>query len=200
MSAASLAELRRALDDSPTAMAHARLGTALLRAGDAGEAERHLRAAVDLDERCAPAWVNLGGILLARWEFVASIEANRRAAESDPGLALAHFNQAIGHLHLGQAAKALECLGRVVEIEPRNGAAYYHLAIALYALERADEARVCAAYAEELGYRPTRSSAEALERAAATAAGSGTGGAGSSQCSTSTSAEGEANGGFAQGR
>jgi Flp pilus assembly protein TadD len=168
---ASIAELRRALEERPpTAEAHARLGTALLKAGATREAERELRKAIDLDPRCAGAWVNLGGILYSRWEFGASVEANRRAAAAEPTLALAHFNQAIGHLHLGQPDEVVECLGRVIELEPNNGAAYHHLAIALHALGRAVEARLCATYAGELGYRPSPISAQALERAEAAAA------------------------------
>jgi tetratricopeptide (TPR) repeat protein len=168
MTGQSIPELRRALAESPpTALAHARLGTALLKAGAASEAERELRAALELDPKFAGAWVNLGGILLARWEFAAAIEANRQAAAAQPTLALAHFNQAIGHLHLGEPEKVVDCLNRVIELEPQNGAAFYHLGIALYALERAPEAQVCVAYARELGYRPNAASAEALEQAAA---------------------------------
>ncbi len=168
MSSESIRELRRALADfPPTADAHVRLGTALLKAGETREAERELRKAIDLDPKCAAAWVNLGGILQSRWDFGAAVEANRRAAAADPTLAMAHFNQALGHLHLGEPEKVVACLSRVVELEPQHGAAYHHLGIALYALGREQEAQVCAAYAAELGYRPTRTSAEALERAAA---------------------------------
>jgi protein O-GlcNAc transferase len=172
MSRPSLPELRRALANSPpTAEAHLRLGTALLEAGAAREAERELRAAIDLDPKCAGAWVNLGGILFSRWDFGAAVEANRRAAAAAPALALAHFNQGIGHLHLGEPEKVVECLSKVVELEPQNGAAYHHLGIALAALGRALEAQLCAAYAGELGYRPSRESAAALERAAAAVEG-----------------------------
>jgi Flp pilus assembly protein TadD len=168
---ASIAELRRALEERPpTADGHARLGTALLKAGATREAERELRKAIDLDPRCAGAWVNLGGILYSRWEFGASVEANRRAAAAEPTLALAHFNQAIGHLHLGQPDQVVECLGRVIELEPGNGAAYHHLAIALHALGRSVEARLCATYAGELGYRPSPVSAQALASAEAASA------------------------------
>ncbi len=155
----------------PTAAGHARLGTELLKAGFARQAERELRSAVELDPACAGAWVNLGGIHFSRWEYRECVEANRRAVAADPRLAIAHFNQALGHMQLGEAEPAVECLGRAVELEPENGAAYHHLAIALYALGRSDEARVCAAYSEELGYRPDRLSMEALQRAARAAEG-----------------------------
>jgi tetratricopeptide (TPR) repeat protein len=160
--------LRQAmLDAPPTAEGHLRLGTALLATGAAREAERELRAAVDLDPKCAGAWVNLGGLLFSRWEFGPAIEANRSAIAADPTLVIAHFNEALGHLQLGAPEQALACLSRAVELEPGNGAAYYHLGIALHALERHPEAQVCVAYADELGFRPNAVSAEALKNAAA---------------------------------
>ncbi len=201
MSADSIAELRRALAESPpTAEAHLRLGTALLKAGDAHEAERELRAAIDLDPKCAGAWVNLGGILLCRWDYGAAVEANRKAAAADPTLALAEFNQAIGHLHLGEPEKVIERLSRVLELEPQNGAAYYHLGIALYALGRALEARLCVAYAGELGYRPTPVSAEALASASAAAKADDASTSTQSDASPPTTAQGEERHGTDQGR
>lgn len=196
MNPTSIPELRRALEESPpTAEAHAQLGTALLKVGATREAERELRAAIDLDPKCVGAWVNLGGILLSRWEFGAAIEANRRAAAAEPTLALAHFNQALGHLHLGEPEKVVECLSTVVELEPHHGAAYYHLAIALHALGRGVEARLCAAYAGELGYRPSRMSLEALERAArALDDASGDSSEGSSQSTRKENGHGTAEG------
>jgi tetratricopeptide (TPR) repeat protein len=126
---------------------------------------------VALDPGCAGAWVNLGGIHFARWEYAAAIEANRRAIEAEPALALAHFNEALGHLQLGEPDRAVECLGRVVALEPGHGAAYHHLAIALHAVGEPLEAELCAAYARELGYRASPVSLEALQRAEAAASG-----------------------------
>ncbi len=161
-----LVALRRTLEAGPpTAEAHLRLGTALIEEGSERAAERELRAAIDLDPRCAGAWVNLGGILFARWDFQGALEANRRAAEADPRLVLAWFNQGLAQLQLGEPERALEGFRRAVALDPRNGPAYYHLAVALHALGRSLEAEVCTAYAAELGYRPPRVSAEALQRA-----------------------------------
>lgn len=187
-------ELRRAAAASPSAAAHLRLGTALIKAGVVREAERELRAALELDPRCAGAWVNLGGILLARWDFAASIEANQRAAALEPSLAIAHHDQAIGHLQLGDAEAAIGCLTRVVELEPGNAAAFFHLGVSLQALGRTAESRLCAAYAAELGYRASPASLEALERAAAAAGRQ----ARSSNCTAPTRKE-DSNG-AAQGR
>jgi Flp pilus assembly protein TadD len=164
----SIAELRRAVTEMPpSAEAHLRLGTALLKTGALKDAERELRAALALDSKCAGAWVNLGGILAARWEFAASVAANRRAAAAEPTLAIAHYNEAIGHLHLGEAAAAIDCLTKVVELEPKNAAAYYHLGVALQSNGRTAESRLCVAYSIELGYQPSREALQELERLAA---------------------------------
>jgi protein O-GlcNAc transferase len=161
-----LLALRHALESGPpTAEAHLRLGTALLAEGSPHAAERELREAIALDPRCAGAWVNLGGILFSRWDFAGAAEANRRAAEAEPALAVAHFNQGLAHLMSGDAQRSLDGFGRVLELEPRSGAAAFHLGVALHALGRPLEAEVCAAYARELDYRPSRESAAALERA-----------------------------------
>lgn len=160
--------LRHALESSPaTAEAHLRLGTALLQEGAASEAEGEFRAAIELDPDCAGAWVNLGGILFSRWEFAAALEANRRAAAAEPTLPLAHFNQGLAHLMAGDPGRSLDGFGRAIELDPKHGAAYHHLGIALHALGRPLEAEVCVAYGRELGYRPSRASVEALRRAAA---------------------------------
>jgi tetratricopeptide (TPR) repeat protein len=146
--------------------------------------------------------VNLGGILIARWEFAASVAANRRAAAAEPNLAIAHYNEAIGHLHLGEAAAAVDCLTKVVELEPKNAPAYYHLGVALQANGQTAESRLCVAYAIELGYQPSKEALQELERAAAEATtGSQDDAACSSQpsCTPSTSSK-EKHNGTAQGR
>ncbi len=135
-----------------TALDHFAEGTKLLKIGNARAAERELRAAVAEDERCAAAWVNLGGLLMSRWDFRGSIEANRRAALIDPNLAMAHFNEALGHIQLGDAKAARPCLERAVELQPRHGASWFYLGSVLRALGEQLESQVCIAYAAELGY------------------------------------------------
>ena len=148
--------------------------------------------------------MNLGGILLARWEFAASIAANRRAAAAEPTLALAHYNEAIGHLHLGESADAIGCLTKAVELDPKNAAAYYHLGVALQANGQTAESKLCVAYATELGYRADPASLRDLERAH-TGAQAGladeedaTGTSSQSSCTPSTSKE--KHNGTAEGR
>jgi Flp pilus assembly protein TadD len=54
------------------------LGTALLEAGDIGEAMMHLRAAVDFDEVYSAAWKQLGYACLQAGDAHAAAEAWRR--------------------------------------------------------------------------------------------------------------------------
>ncbi len=149
-------------DAQEQACAHLSRGTALIKSGQLTDAEGELRAAVELDPTCAGAWVNLGGILLAKWQFQESVEANRRAVEAQPDLGLAHFNQGLGLLCLGKAKAAVDCLSRAIALDPKNGAAFFHLAPALEELGRTDEAQLCIAYAAELGYSPKPAEQEPL--------------------------------------
>ena len=155
MNADLLLALRHALENGPpTAEAHLRLGKALLDEGSPRAAEQEFRAAIALDRGCAGAWVNLGGVLFSRCDFAGALEANRRAAEAEPTLSLAHFNQGLAHLMSGDPQASLEAFGRAIELGPPSGTAYHHLAIALRALGQSLEAEVCDAYARELGFAP----------------------------------------------
>jgi tetratricopeptide (TPR) repeat protein len=147
-----------------TAIEHFAAGTKLLKTGNARAAERELRAAVAEDERCAGAWVNLGGLLMSRWDFRGAIDANRRAAQIDPQLAMAPFNEALGHIQLGDAKSARPCLERAVDLQPGNGAAWFYLGAVLRSLGEQIESQVCIAYAHELGYREDLSTQAQGER------------------------------------
>jgi Flp pilus assembly protein TadD len=60
-----LRKLRDAVEKNPdSAVAHLRLGTALLKAGRLKTAEEALRRSVELEPGFAEAWSNLGGLLL----------------------------------------------------------------------------------------------------------------------------------------
>jgi tetratricopeptide (TPR) repeat protein len=147
-----------------SAVAHMRLGTALLKLGDVRAAEPALRRATELDPDLAEAWVNLGGLLLGRWDFAGCVEANRRAAAARPDMLQAHYNQGLGHLYLGQAPEMLACYQRVLELDPRHPGGTYHLAVAQLAVGEVDAARVSLARARELGFSPQPEFLKALER------------------------------------
>ena len=63
--------------DSPKA--HFNLGLAYSKKGVVDPAEAAYRKALELDPDLLEAWVNLGGVLMARWDFKGSLEANREA-------------------------------------------------------------------------------------------------------------------------
>ena len=61
------------------------LGSANLRLGRLGQAERLLRRAVEEDDGFAPAWNNLGVILMERGQVAEAAEVFRRAYATDNG-------------------------------------------------------------------------------------------------------------------
>lgn len=166
----NLARLRELVAAEPaSAQAHLRLGTALTKTGAVGEAETEFRRALELDPALAGALVNLGGTMLLRWDFHGCVDANRRAAELQPELVLAHYNQGLGHLYLGEALEMAGCFERVLALEPRNPGGHYYLAVAANALGNIEAARLHLAVATELGFHPEPELLRALEKAAGNA-------------------------------
>jgi len=164
-SAAELDALRKAVDAEPdSAAAYFRLGTALIQRGQAGDAADSLTKAVELDPGHVQAWVNLGGIRLMQWDFQGCIDANEKAQEVAPDLMQAHFNEGLGHLYLKQPEAMEKCFRRVLEIEPDNAAGEYHLAVALLALDRLEEAQRYLHQASAKGYAPQAEFVKAIER------------------------------------
>jgi len=148
--------------DSP--VAHMKLGMACLRLGDLRQAEEELRRAVDLDPGYDEAWVNLGGILLSRWDFAGCVELNRQVAARSPDLVEAHYNQGLGHLYLNQPEEMVSCFRRVVELKPDHPGGQYHLAVGLLAVGEAGQARAALDRAVALGYSPQPEFLRELER------------------------------------
>ncbi len=61
------------------------LGSANLRLGRLGQAERYLRRAVEMDPAFSPAWNNLGVILMEQGKTAEAAETFRRAFATDSG-------------------------------------------------------------------------------------------------------------------
>ena len=162
------ARCRLALDADPgSASAHLALGNVLLAMERTGEAERELRRAVELQEDLVEALVNLGGVLFRRWEFRGAVEANRRAAAVRPDLLIAHHNQGLGHLYLGEAGEMVACFSRALELDGNHAGSRYHLAVGLLALGRVEESRRHLDVARAGGYSPAPDFLKALEKAEA---------------------------------
>lgn len=148
-------ELRAAVDKDPDSVnAHLRLGTALAQRNQVAEAEAELRRALEIDPKHAGAWINLGGVRLTALDFAGCVDANEKAIECDPSLALAHFNCGLAYLYLNQPDEMLACFEKVIELEPDNAAGQYHLAVALHAVGRTEEANERLNMATSMGHSP----------------------------------------------
>ena len=164
-SAARIEKAKQKVADNPdSAMAHAKLGTVLLHTCSSKQAEAELRKAIELDPNCIPALINLGGLLLGRWDFEGCVEVNQRAVAVDPEIVEAHFNQGLGHLYLSQAEQMVECFRRVVELDGTHPAGRYHLAVGLLACGKEKEAREELTIAMKLGYKPEPDFLKAFEK------------------------------------
>jgi Flp pilus assembly protein TadD len=157
---------RREVAASPdSAVAHLNLGTSLLKIGLMAEAETALRRALELSPGLPEAQVNLGGILLARWDFRGCVELNRSAAAARPEFLQAHYNEGLGHLYLGAAQEMVGCFRRVLELDPAHAGGHYHLAVGLLALGDAAGAQHHCDVAVDLGHAPQPDFLKALEKA-----------------------------------
>ncbi len=162
----NLAELRHKVEQQPDSMkAHLKLGTELARLGKADEAEKELRRAIELEPKNAGAWINLGGVLMSRFDFVGCIEANTRAAECDPSLLAAHFNCGMAHMYQNEPDLMRACFAKVVEIDPSHGSGHHHLAAALHALGHSEQAQRHIDIAASLGHSPDPQLIKAVDNA-----------------------------------
>lgn len=135
-----------------SAASHLKLGAALLRAQKPEQAKQELGRALALDPSSVEGWINLGGARLSCFDFSGCIEANIKAQQCDPSLLVAHYNQGLGHLYLGQAEEMVRCFERVVELDSDHAGGQYHLAVGLFSMGQIDRARAALSRAMELGH------------------------------------------------
>jgi tetratricopeptide (TPR) repeat protein len=100
--------------------AEAGLGVALLYQDQIDEAERHLRKALELNEKHLEAWFYLGKLEMRRGRPGPASEAFARALELRPDdpESLALYGSALADA--GEWQKAREALARAIELEPGN--------------------------------------------------------------------------------
>ncbi len=141
--AAGLAEHREAMRsalDFPSA-AHS-LGNLSSRLGDAVEAERFYRIAVEIDDLFAPAKVNLALLLNATGRNSEAERLLREALEAYPDQADVAYNLGLLLAEMGRIEDATEFLGRASEGLPRRARVHYNHGLALQSLGRVAEAEV----------------------------------------------------------
>jgi tetratricopeptide (TPR) repeat protein len=127
-------------------------GRASMRAGRFAEALRHFAAALELDRDAADAWYGQAGALEAVGRFADAIESYDQARDRDPAGhgAIAAF--AIGNCHVarGDLDGAVAWFDRSIEADPDLARVWHNRGMALYELDRRDEAAASWARAAEL--------------------------------------------------
>lgn len=76
------------------------------------------------------AFKNLGNAYLGLGKYEEAIDILRKATETDPKSAAAHFNLGLAHYIAGQHAEAAESYKRALELRPGLAAAHFNLALA----------------------------------------------------------------------
>jgi tetratricopeptide (TPR) repeat protein len=161
-----LDEAKRRAEQRPrSAAAQFNLGLAFGRRGLVDRAEQAYRRALALNPDLVEAWVNLGGVLLLKWDFQGSLEANREAVKRRDDLLAAHFNMGQACLYLGDGEGLVRCARRVLAIDPAHASAHYFLAVGLLAVGQVREAREALNTSMALGHRPLPEFLRGLDRA-----------------------------------
>jgi len=161
-----LERCKRAVEEHPgRASAHFNLALAYSRSGRVRLAEAAYQRAVELEPTMVEAWVNLGGLRLARWDFEGCLEATREVVRLRPDLATAHFNMGQAYLYLNDPGGLLRCTKETLVLERDHPAAHYFAGVALLALGEVGAAERHLGRAVELGHQPTQELMKAMEAA-----------------------------------
>jgi tetratricopeptide (TPR) repeat protein len=102
-------------------------GASLQASGDAHGAERHFRAALELDPRHVDAQIDLGVTLLAQGLPTAAERACRRALEMAPGALAAHINLGSTLERQGRLPEAVDAWKKALAIAPDSAHALCNL-------------------------------------------------------------------------
>jgi adenylate cyclase len=131
---------------------HILMGSSLNRDSDL---ERGLEAglrAVELDDQDPFAHVGLGRIRIVRGEHEQAITSFDRAIELNPSFALAYYGKGHSYWHCGYPDQAVISLDEAIRLSPRDPLMWTFLAskaIALFMLERYDDALACSHRAQQ---------------------------------------------------
>lgn len=117
-----------------------REGDWALETGDLEAAEAAYRAALALDDRCAPAWLGLGHLEHRRQRHAEAEAALRRAVECDTAALAGWFNLGVVVLALDRPEAALEHFGRAARLAPEDVPTWLQIGRILFALDRRAEA------------------------------------------------------------
>ena len=104
------AALAEAADDARRAATHNKRGVAYVGLGRRPEALEAFCAALDSDERCAPALVNIGNLLLEDGHAQDAIDYYEAAIRADETYPPAHRNLGIALKRLGRRSESVRAL------------------------------------------------------------------------------------------
>lgn len=133
--------VRSISDRTAIALHYSNRGAELLRAGEAKEALRWLRAAVELDPDHPRPWINLGVAERRTGDVKAAEVAYRRALEMDASAASAYQNLATLLKLQGKGAEAESLLALTARLKGRNPYNYLALGDLSLGNRRFEEAR-----------------------------------------------------------
>jgi tetratricopeptide (TPR) repeat protein len=112
--------LASAASDRERALVHNKRGLALLVRGDRNAAVAAFVAALDADDRCAPAIVNVGNLLLEDGILNDAVAHYEAALAIDDASAAAHLNLGIAQKRLGRRTEAVREFRRAAALEARQ--------------------------------------------------------------------------------
>ena len=128
--ALALEEFDSAVEASPgnagaRPAAYNKRGVALVALGRPDDALLSFCAALECDDRCAPALVNIGNRLLEDGEYLDAVDYYEAALRADEGYHLAHRNLGIAFKRLGRRPEAVRAFRAAARLEahPRRGRA-----------------------------------------------------------------------------
>jgi tetratricopeptide (TPR) repeat protein len=111
------AAFRRAIEaNAKSAVAHSKLGVALVRQGRLEEAERAFASAIAVDPKYAPAWSNLGNVYREGGRTEEALQAYERAVAADPDYWIAHQNLGGLYKQLGRTSEAIASLKKATRL------------------------------------------------------------------------------------
>jgi tetratricopeptide (TPR) repeat protein len=115
---------------------HVLLGALIYMRGDKVTALQAFMRAVQLDPKCAPAWLNLGNVFYDAGEYRKAAVYFQRAMALKPDYPKAFVNLANTLVHLRAHASAIPFYDRAIELEPTLAAAYHNKANCLIHLKK----------------------------------------------------------------
>lgn len=136
--AADYVAAQRSNADRPEARTN--LGTFLAARGRAAEAEAELRAAIALDRRFVPAYVNLADLHRAEGREPDARKVLEAGLAAVPGSALLRHALGLALVRAGRTAEAVAELERAADLAPGDARIVYTYAVGLHSTGRAREA------------------------------------------------------------